>query len=71
MYSSSSRSERLVFLFFVGIVFFQYPVLSLVNLDRIIAGFPLLYLYLFGVWTLFIVLIIVLIECRQKRKQEN
>lgn len=42
--------ERLVGLFLLGMVLFNYPVLSLFNLDRFICHVPVLYLYIFGAW---------------------
>ena len=70
MLSRSYLAERLVFLFIVGLVCLQYPILSLVNLKKTIVGIPILYLYLFVVWALFIVLLIILMELKQKRKEE-
>ena len=53
-------SRRLVGLFLLGFVLFNYPVISLFNLNKFWFGIPILYLYVFGVW-LILVLLIVLI----------
>ena len=49
--------ERTLALFFLGLLLFNPPVLSLFSLDHLFAGVPLLYLYLFLVWGVFIALV--------------
>ena len=49
---------RLVALFGIGLVLLSYPLLSLFNLPRFVAGIPLLYAYLFIVWGALILLAI-------------
>lgn len=49
--------QRLVALFFLGVVLFNHPILSLFNQPVLVAGLPLLFLYLFAVWCGLIVLI--------------
>jgi TRAP-type C4-dicarboxylate transport system permease small subunit len=44
------RNERLVALFLLGMLLFNYPVLSLFNAPTLVLGIPLLYLYLFLAW---------------------
>jgi hypothetical protein len=50
------KNKRLVGLFLLGWVVFNFPILSLFDLDRMIFGIPLLYVYIFGAWALLIVL---------------
>jgi len=50
-------TERLLALFLLGIVVFTPPFLGIFNTPRLIAGIPILYLYLFGVWGLLIALV--------------
>ena len=71
MLSRSYLGERLTFLFIIGLAGLQYPILSLVNLSTTIAGIPILYLYLFFVWAVFIGLMIVLMELRKRRKDDD
>ncbi len=71
MLSRTYLGERLGFLFIIGLAGLQYPILSLVNLSKTIAGIPILYLYLFVVWAVFIGLMIVLMELRHKRKGDD
>jgi len=49
-------AERLIGLFLIGAIGFSPPVLTLFNKPLLVAGIPLLYLYLFGLWILLVVL---------------
>lgn len=48
------RSQRLVALFFLGVVLFNYPVLSLFSREGAVLGLPLLYVYMLSMWAAFI-----------------
>jgi len=54
--------ERLVALFIVGILLFNYPVLQLFSDAKLVFGIPILYLYLFGCWIAVIVVKAFVIE---------
>ena len=54
MTRESKLNKRLVALFLLGCVLLNYPILSLFNLEILIFGLPLLYVYLFGIWCLLI-----------------
>lgn len=49
--------EKSLALFLLGLLLFSPPLLSLFSVERVVAGIPLLYLYLFSAWGLLIVLI--------------
>ncbi len=49
-------AERLVGLFLIGAIGFSPPVLTLFNKPALVAGVPLLYLYLFALWVLLVAL---------------
>jgi hypothetical protein len=49
-------NPRLIAAFLLGMLLFNYPVLSLFNLPRLVLGVPVLYGYIFLVWGLLIVL---------------
>jgi hypothetical protein len=50
-------ASRLVALFLAGCLAFGYPLLALFNVPETILGVPVLYAYLFGSWTILIVLL--------------
>jgi len=50
MTKDSIRNRRLVGVFLLGIILFNYPVLSLFNLTYLVFGIPILYLYTFCSW---------------------
>jgi hypothetical protein len=50
------RSERLVALAVLGLLLFDYPILSLFSSDERVLGIPVLYAYLFTSWALLIAL---------------
>ncbi len=58
------RAQQLVALFVLGWLLFSYPLLSLFNIGGVVAGVPVLYAYLFGVWIALIVALILIVERR-------
>ena len=65
MQERERKGQRLIALFILGCVLFNYPVLSLFSKPGIWLGIPLLYLYIFAVWALLIGLTAYLIERRK------
>lgn len=61
---SSITGPRLVALFMLGCVLFNYPLLSLFNSDQTVLGVPVLYAYLFGSWIGLIALMCLVVEGR-------
>jgi len=55
---------KLVLLFVIGGFVLNFPVLAIFNRGDILAGIPVLYLYLFGVWLAAIVAVWVLARVR-------
>ena len=45
---------RLVGLFLLGVLLFNFPLLSLFNRPALLFGFPVLYFYLFAVWLMIV-----------------
>jgi hypothetical protein len=60
MINESIKNKRLAGLFLLGCVVFNYPLLSLFNLKRMLYGLPLFYLYVFAAWSLMIILLIII-----------
>lgn len=54
---NQSNYSRLIAIFFLGVLLFTYPILSLFDYPRMMFGVPLLFLYLFCVWSGLIFLI--------------
>ena len=61
---TSWREPRLVALFLLGFLLFNYPLLVLFNKPTTLFGVPLLYAYLFSAWICLIVLAAVVMERR-------
>jgi len=57
---NTDKNKRLVSLFLLGAVFFNYPLLFIFNHKSYILGFPVLYLYIFSLWLLMIVLMVII-----------
>ena len=56
------KTQRLAALFALGAVLFNYPLLALFNRALVVAGVPLLYLYVFLAWALLITLLALVVE---------
>lgn len=61
--------ESLVFLFLLGLLLFNAPVLSIFNVPDYVLGIPVLYLYLFTVWAALIALMALTIENAATRRE--
>jgi len=57
-----AKGQRLVALFILGCLLFNYPVLSLFNLPADALGVPLLYVFIFAAWTVLVALMAVAVE---------
>ena len=58
------KGQRLIALFILGCLLFNYPVLSLFNVPADVFGVPLLYAFIFAAWTLLIALMALAAESR-------
>ena len=56
------KGERLVGLFLLGCLLFNFPLLALFNVRTTVLGVPLLYAYLFAAWGLLIALVAAIVE---------
>ena len=56
------KGERLVGLFLLGCLLFNFPLLALFNVRATVLGVPVVYAYLFGAWALVIALVAVIME---------
>jgi hypothetical protein len=62
MLKTRMTGQRLVALFLLGCVLFNYPILYLFNSPRAIFGIPLLYFYIFTAWAALIALMAYVIK---------
>ena len=65
MQQSEGKGQRLIALFVLGCLRFNYPVLSLFNLPADAVGVPVLYAYLFTAWALLVALMAYVVEARR------
>lgn len=54
------NGRRLVGLFLLGILLFNFPFLCLFNRPVLAVGIPIFYLYLFSAWALIILLMLII-----------
>ncbi|HJV74909.1 MAG TPA: hypothetical protein VJ654_11855 [Noviherbaspirillum sp.] len=64
MKKQNVKGQRLVALFLLGNLLFNYPLLALFNRPDILLGIPVLYLYVFGAWVVLIALLAYVAEKR-------
>lgn len=62
MQPPSIHGQRLIAIFLLGCLLFNYPLLYLFNVDYHLFGIPLLYVYLFAAWGLLIALTAAVVE---------
>ena len=56
------QNERLVVMLVLGVIALNYPLLSLFSKVQLLFGIPILYLYIFTVWFVFIVCVALILE---------
>jgi len=64
MRESEAKGQRLIALFILGCLLFNYPVLSLFNVAALAFGVPVLYTYIFAAWALLVALMALVVETR-------
>ncbi|HPH86039.1 MAG TPA: hypothetical protein PLC48_11300 [Ferruginibacter sp.] len=57
MVQKNHTKHTLVLIGILLLLVSTYPMLSVANKSKLVAGFPVLYLYLFTVWLVFIILL--------------
>lgn len=71
MENKNRKSMQLVGVFFLALVFFNYPIMSLFNTGAFMMGVPLFYICLFTGWSVIILLILLTMETGWKRKNSD
>jgi len=62
MMRPAMKGPRLVAVFLLGVLLFNYPLLALFNRAAAAFGIPIVYAYIFGAWGLLIGLLALVIE---------
>jgi len=62
MFRSVLKTQRLVAVFLLGVLLFNYPLLALFNRAAEAFGIPMVYAYIFCAWALVIGLLALVIE---------
>ena len=62
MFRSVIKGQRLVAVFLLGVLLFNYPLLALFNRAAEAFGIPLVYAYIFCAWALVIGLLALVVE---------
>ena len=65
MQENEHRGQRLIALFILGCVLFNYPILSLFNVAAEAFGVPVLYAYIFAAWAVLVGLMALAVESRR------
>lgn len=66
MTPKARKNKRLVGLFLLGCILFNYPLISLFNLKTMVFGVPLVFLYVFAGWALLILLAAIATQTRRR-----
>ena len=61
--------EGLLFLFLLGVLLFNPPLLSIFDIPQQLFGIPLLYIYLFACWGALLLLVALIVEKGDDREQ--
>lgn len=56
------QNERLVVILVIGIIALNYPLIALFSRVQVLFGIPILYLYIFTIWSMLIVCIALILE---------
>ncbi len=56
------KGQRLIVIFLVGSLLFNYPLLSVFSHNGLLWGIPILYIYIFAAWAALIGLLALVIE---------
>jgi hypothetical protein len=65
MQEHERKGQRLIALFILGCLLFNYPVLSLFNVAAVAFGVPVLYAYIFAAWAFLVALMAYVVEARR------
>lgn len=64
----NDKKYKLVALFFIALLLFNFPILGIFSSTQRVAGIPLLYLYVFIVWLILIIFTIWIIGPNPRKR---
>lgn len=56
------QNERLIVMLVIGVIALNYPLLALFSKVKLLFGIPVLYLYIFTIWAVFIACVAFILE---------
>lgn len=65
------KGQKLLFIFFLFLLLFNWPVLSVFNIGSFFFGLPELYVYFFVTWALLILLLYFAVQNSTKNKSTD
>lgn len=68
---SSDKAYRLIGLFFLALLAFNFPVLKIFGKGESLFGIPVFYLYIFVVWFGLIFLVFYFLDYKKSKKDES
>ncbi|MFD2513752.1 hypothetical protein ACFSRY_07725 [Pontibacter locisalis] len=66
-----AKGRRLFFISALFLVLLSFPVISIFNKGEVVAGVPMLYLYIMGVWLLCIAAIGLFVDRRRSKRETS
>mgnify|MGYP001805057788 CR=1 FL=1 len=57
IFMSSNRNAKLVGVFFLALLVFNFPLLEIFGKEKLVFGLPLLYVYIFVAWSVLIIVV--------------
>ena len=63
----SKLAQKILGIFFIFLVLFNFPILNIFWKGDLVLGVPLVYLYIFSIWLLMTIALIWLMEFRNKK----
>jgi len=67
---SKLKRQKLILISILLFIAFTYPIISIVNKSQLVAGIPLLFLYILIVWIIAIITLYRLADRTQKKADE-
>lgn len=68
--NTKETGQKLVLLGILFLIVFTYPFITIANRVAVVAGFPVLYLYILAAWCIAIILVFLVAEGKQRKRNE-